>query len=360
MKVQAAVTNGAGASFCIEEVELAPPGREEILVRIQAVGICHTDEAARQQHLPIPLPAVLGHEGAGVVEAVGDCVSGISVGNHVALTFASCGKCIPCISGRPYGCENMLAVNFSGVMVDGTTRLSRKGSPLSCFFSQSSFASYVVVHQNSAVKIKEDVDFAVAAPMGCGVQTGAGIVLNCLRPSFGSSIAIFGCGTVGMCAIMAAAIAGCGTIIAVGGNPHSLALARQLGATHSVNRKETDHLPGVLREIAGNGLDYVVETSGAERMFKDGLGSLSFMGTLVAAGAGAMSLHTGLELGARRILGVTEGNSVPKVFLPKLLEYYRKGLFPVDRLLRRYPFAHINEAFDDTLHGRAIKAVLLL
>ena len=245
MWIRAAVTRAKGAPFEIRQVELEPCRPDEIQVKIEAAGICHTDEAAQMQQLPVPLPAVLGHEGAGVVEAVGSAVTEFKPGDHVALSYASCGSCGPCVAGRPYACENMVGLNFMGVMPDGTRRHTLDGVRLGSFFSQSSFATRAVVKARNAVKVDRDLDLGLVAPFGCGVQTGAGIVLNSLKPEFGSSIAVFGCGTVGMSAIMAARIAGCRNIVAVGGNPRSLELALEVGATHAINRRETEDIPGI-------------------------------------------------------------------------------------------------------------------
>ncbi len=357
MWIKAAVTKGPNAPFTIEDVELAPCQADEIQVKIKAVGICHTDEAAQTQQLPVPLPAVLGHEGAGVVEAVGEGVTEFQPGDHVVLSYASCGKCGPCVAGRPYACENMVGLNFMGVMPDGTRRHTWNGIQLGSFFSQSSFATRSVVKARNAVKIDPDLDFGLAAPFGCGVQTGAGVVLNSLKPEFGSSLAVFGCGTVGMSAIMAARIAGCRRIIAVGGNARSLELALEIGATHAINRKETEDIAGALRELTGCGVDYAIDTSGVTPMIETALDSLNYMGTLVMAGAGSQ-LSLGANLGAKTVKGVSEGNSIPKDFIPKLLAYYREGRFPVDRLIRYFDFEEINAAFAASHHGEVIKAVL--
>lgn len=358
MEILAAVTHEVNAAFTLESVELQPPKRGEILVRLEAAGICHTDEAARCGHLPLSFPAILGHEGAGVVAALGEGVTEFTVGDSVCLTFATCGTCDSCICGHPYACENMGKVNFMGVMDDGTKRHFQKGQPLSNFFAQSSFATYAVVNQRSAVKIDADVDKATVAAFGCGIQTGAGIVLNRLKPEFGSYLAVFGCGTVGMSAIMAAKIAGCAKIIAVGGNEASLQLAKELGATHCINRKKTENLGQELRKITGGkGLDYAIDTSGVEGMIEAAFSALRYTGVLTLAGGGTrFTVRSGL--GARTIFGTSEGHSVPKVFIPRLLEYYRDGRFPVDRIITCFPFEKINEAFEASHQGKVIKAVL--
>lgn len=364
MKIKAAVTYSAGAPFKIEEIELAPPKAHELLVKVTACGVCHTDEAVQNQFIPVPLPAVLGHEGSGVVEAIGSEVTEFQVGDRVGISFGFCGHCHNCMTAHPHACENLNAINFGGVQPDGTTRLSTvDGKPLSTFFGQSTFATYAVVNEAHAVKVQyDDVELALIGPMGCGIQTGAGAVLNRLRPEFGSSIAVFGCGTVGMSAIMAAKIAGCEKIIAVGGNPKSLELAKELGATHTINRKETTDIVGVIRqEITEGGVNYAIDTSGVPDFVKKALASVRFMGTCVVLGAtGDVTLNIQQELmgDAKSLIGIIEGDAIPKLFIPKLLDYYKKGMFPFDRLIKFYPFEQINEAFHASGAGECIKAVL--
>lgn len=360
MKIKAAVTREANAPFSIEEVELAAPKADEILVKIKAAGVCHTDEAGRSGELPFAFPVVLGHEGAGTVEAVGSAVTDFAVGDNVCMSFGVCGSCKPCLSGRPYACEHMFPLNFGGCMPDGTTRLSQNGQELSCFFAQSSFATYAVVNQRCAVKIDKDIDPGLAAPLGCGIQTGAGCVLNVLKPEFDSSIAVFGIGPVGLSAIMAANIVGCSKIIAIDKIPSRLALAKELGATHLINGGETDDMAGDLMKLTGgSGLDYAIDTSGSRFLANVALNTLSYTGKLMlAAGGTSLQLTTGAVLGAKTVMGVNEGNSIPKVFIPQLLSYYKAGKFPVDKLITFYPFAQINEAFEASHQGNTIKAVL--
>lgn len=362
MKMRAAVTRSKGDKFVIQDVMLAEPKFDEILVRIVASGICHTDLVCRDQFIPVPLPAVLGHEGAGIVEKVGSGVTEFKPGDRVGITFASCGVCPCCKKGRPFVCKSLNAINFGGIQPDGTSRLTdENGEKLSTFFGQSSFATYAVVNQRSAIKVEyDDVDLAVIAPFGCGIQTGAGAVLNRLRPTFGSTIAVYGCGTVGMSAIMAAKIAGCSKIIAVGGNPKSLELAKELGATHTVNRKECDEVATV-KEITDGGVDYSIDTTGVGDCVRKSLAMCDFDGTCVVVGAtGDLTINVQAELmgEGKSLIGVLEGDSVPKDFLPKLIEYYHEGKFPVDKLMKIYPFEQINEAIEDTHAGKCIKAVL--
>lgn len=361
MKIQAAVIHEKDGPFRIEDVELAPPKAGEILVKIVASGVCHTDEVVQHQMIPVPLPAVLGHEGSGVVQEVGECVTEFRPGDRVGFSFGYCGCCESCRSAHPHACKDFNAINFGGVMSDGTRRLSQNGREVSSFFGQSSFATYAVVHQNSAVKVEDDIDLALVGPLGCGIQTGAGAVLNRLRPAFGSTLVVFGCGTVGMSAIMAARIAGCAQIIAVSGTPSSLELARELGATHGINRKETDDVVARVKEITRGGAHYAIDTTGVPAIIKKALACLRFMGTAVVLGvAGDMTINVMNELmgEAKSLIGVVEGDSVPKVFIPQLLDYYRAGRFPFDRLVTWYDFADINQAFADSHNGKVIKAVL--
>lgn len=367
MKIKAAVTHSTGAPYTIEEIELDEPKIGEILVKITASGICHTDEAVQYQFIPTPLPAVLGHEGAGIVEKVGLGVTDFKVGDRVAISFGFCNCCSNCRKARPFVCKSLNKINFGGIQPDNTTRLhTLDGQDLSTFFGQSSFATYAVVNQNHAVKVEyDDMDLALAAPMGCGIQTGAGAVLNRLRPEFGSSIAIFGCGTVGMSAIMAAKIAGCQQIIAVGGNPKSLELAKELGATDTVNRKEVDDLVAAVKSVSlsGDGVNYSIDTTGDGECVRKSLGFLDFDGTCVVVGAtGDITFNVQNELmgDGKSLIGVIEGDAIPKEFLPKLMDYYKKGLFPFDRLIKYYPFEQINEAQAASDAGECIKAVLIM
>jgi aryl-alcohol dehydrogenase len=362
MKIKAAVIREAGQPYVIEEVDLADPKTGEILIKMVGSGICHTDEAAQQQFLPVPLPAVFGHEGSGIVEKVGDGVGGFTPGDRVALSFGFCGHCDCCLDGEPYLCESFNQINFGGVMPDGSKRLSQNGQELSSFFGQSSFATHAVVSASSAVRVPADIDLALVGPLGCGVQTGAGTVLNTLKPDFDSTIAIFGAGTVGMSAIMAAKLAGCKTIIAIGGNPASLELAKELGATNTVNRKQVDDVVAAIRKISGGkGVDYAIDTSGVADFVKKALAAVKTGGTAVVLGAtGELTINVQEELMGenKSLIGIVEGNSNPRVFVPKLLEAFRAGRFPFDKIIKFYDFEDINQAARDSSEGKVIKAVL--
>ncbi len=363
MKIKAAVTHSTGAPFVIEEIEMAEPKADEMVVKITSCGVCHTDAAVQHQFIPVPLPAVLGHEGCGVVTKVGVNVKEFKVGDKVGISYGYCGECVNCRQGHPAGCLQFNNINFGGVMPGGNQPLmTLDGQPLSSFFGQSTFAEYAIVNEKSAVKVEyDDVELALVGPMGCGIQTGAGAVLNVLRPKFGSSIAVFGCGTVGMSAIMAAKIAGCQNIIAVGGNPKSLELAKELGATHTINRKEVSDIPAEVRKIVPEGCNYAIDTSGNSDFVKKMLASVGFMGTGVILGAtGDVTFNIQNELMGdfKTLIGIVEGDAVSKLFIPKLIEYYRAGKFPFDKLIKFYPFEQINEAFEASNNGECIKAVL--
>ena len=234
MKIRAAVLPAPHSSFAIEELELDEPRSNEVLVRIVATGICHTDLSVVEQDLPAPTPIVLGHEGAGVVERVGSDVRHVAPGDHVVLTFPSCGTCAKCVAGRAYFCEQILALALAGVRTDGSPTVRASDHPVcGCFFGQSSFATHALAYARNTVKVPREAPLEMLAPLGCGIQTGAGTVLNVLKPGGSDTIAVFGCGAVGLAAVMAAHLSGCRTIIAVDRVDSRLELARDLGATHT-------------------------------------------------------------------------------------------------------------------------------
>jgi aryl-alcohol dehydrogenase len=362
MEIQAAIVREKHGRFSLETVELAEPDKDEVLVKIVATGICHTDLAVRDQHIPLPLPAVLGHEGAGIVVAVGDNVSNVRVGAHVVLSYGSCGECANCLAGKPAYCAAFLVYNFNTRRPDGTCTHHQKGHPLtSAFFYQSSFATHAITHHRNVVTVDSDLPLEILAPLGCGIQTGAGAVMNCLKPRPGSSIAIFGMGAVGLSAVMAAAISGCTAIIAVDVQDSRLDLARQLGATHIINSKKVDAVATV-KEISKGGTDYAVEATGIPAVMTqafDGLNSTGIEIVLGVAPAGSF-LHVDASalLGGKTVRGVIEGESVPSIFIPRLIALWQAGKFPFDKLERVYPLAQINEAVRDSETGVTIKAVL--
>ncbi len=362
MKIQAAVVREKG-SFQLELLDLADPIANEVVVQIVATGMCHTDLAVRDQYLPLPLPAVLGHEGAGIVAAVGPNVTKVKPGDHVVLSYGSCGECGKCISGAPSYCAQFLPYNVGTCRPDGTHTLHKDGAPVTgCFFYQSSFATHALTHVRNVVKVDPSLPLETLAPLGCGIQTGAGAVLNCLAPPAGSSLAVFGAGAVGLSAVMAAAIVGCSPIIAVDMQEGRLELAHELGATHVLSAKGPDVLSEI-RKVTGNaGVDYAVEATGIPAVMTQAFDALNGTGELVVLGvapAGAtVNINAAGLLGGKKIRGVIEGESVPEVFIPRLIELWQAGKFPFDRLLQFYRLDQINEAAHDSEVGAAIKPVL--
>ncbi|MBO4209138.1 NAD(P)-dependent alcohol dehydrogenase [Micromonospora echinofusca] len=360
MRVTAAVLETAGGPFVPQEIDLAPPGPDEVLVRVHSVGVCGTD---LEFSTFFPTPAVLGHEGAGVVEQVGSRVTTVAPGDHVAMSFTSCGTCPLCLTGSPAYCRRFDAVNFTGRRPDGTTALSRDGEEVNGhFLGQSSFASHVVAPARAVVPISRDIDLAHVGPFGCGFSTGAGGVLNVLRPRPGSSLVIFGAGAVGVAALLAATLSGCAVIAAVDVNPDKLATARTLGATHVVDSGRTD-AAAALREIAPDGFDFAIDTTGREQVLRtavEALGPLGHCGVIGIGPSPTMSFDWRSVLNGRTITGIIAGGAIPQVFLPKLLDLHAAGRFPVDPLLTHFPFDQINEAVAAVRAGTVGKAVLTL
>ena len=364
MKSTAAVAHTLRSPFVVEEVELPDLQPTEVLVRIVAVGICHTDIGSRDGQLPAPFPAIFGHEGSGVVERVGDLVRKVAPGDHVVLAPDSDGTCQQCASGEPTYCERFLELNFQAG-TNGRTALLPDGRRASIkYFGQSSFAHYAVVSERSVVRVRKDLPLKLLGPLGCGIQTGAGTVMNGLRPEPGSSIAILGTGAVGMAALLGAVVSGCATIIAVDRKDNRLDLARQLGATHVVNTTHVSDLATAIRGIASRGVDFIVDSAGVDTLIHMALASLAPRGTLglVATPPSAdrkLDVPWGsLLLQGQAVRGFIEGNSIPDIFIPRLIELYAQGRFPFDKLVRFYPFNEINQAVDDQRKGIAIKPIL--
>lgn len=363
MKVKAAVVFETSGIFSIEELELCEPNDDEVLVRIVATGICHTDLEARDGHLPIPPPpSVFGHEGSGVVEKVGSRVAKVKPGDHVVMTWDCCGTCSSCRSGHDPYCLNFFLHNFNGARPDGSTTLRKGDAPIhGSYFNQSSFADFALANERNVVKVPKDVPLEILGPLGCGVQTGVGAVVNTLHPGPGSSIAIFGAGNVGLNAILGAVVCGCTTIIAVARRAESLKKAKEFGATHTVNNTEVDPVEAI-REITGGGADFSLECAGNPKVLRQAVDCLPRCGVCgilgVVAPGTEVSLDMDLLMNGRTVKGIVEGDAVPDLFIPKLIELHRQGRLPFDRLISFYPFDEINRAVEDMENRKVIKPVL--
>jgi len=360
----AAVTGELHGGFEFQQLTLDEPRPDEVQVRMVAAGVCHTDMAVRDGWIPATFPIVLGHEGAGVIERVGEAVHHLSPGDHVVLSVASCGTCVNCLSGEPSFCVNSYVQNFAGGRSDGSRSLqTAEGESVnSHFFGQSSFATTANVAARSVVKVPDDIPLEILAPLGCGIQTGAGTVLNVLKPRPDATLAVYGAGAVGMAAILAARVARVQRIVAVDVVGERLELASELGATHTVNPREVDSA-AALAEISQTGVDYAIDTTGNAAVVDGMLAALGYRGHAILLAAANPEVFASVNLSlavarAIRITSVIEGGAIPQLFVPQLIELYRAGEFPFDRLIRHYPFAQIDDAFRDSEAGKVVKPVL--
>jgi aryl-alcohol dehydrogenase len=364
MQTTAAVARSQGQPLTIETLELDDLRPNEVRVHMVASGVCHTDAIVRDGVYPTPLPAVLGHEGAGIVEAVGDAVTTVAVGDHVLLAAAYCGKCDRCRSGQMAYCENLFAADFGGQRADGSKAFSTDaGAVSSHFFGQSSFAEYSNVVEESVIKIDDDVPLDLVAPLGCGLQTGAGTVLNELRPALGSILVVLGTGAVGCGAIMAGKVAGCAQVIAVDIHDSRLELAISIGATDTINTGRAALAAEVMALTGGHGADYIVDTTARPELLQQAVDALALRGTLALVGAAAPGTTATFEIGASLVKGwtfktVIQGSSVPQVFIPRLIELWKRGQFPIDKLIQHYSLSDINQGFADSKNGSTIKPVV--
>jgi len=361
----AAVLHGVDSPFVFEDIVLDDLKGNELLVKIVAAGLCHTDLAVQHGHMPRPFPSVLGHEGAGIVEQVGANVTEYAVGDHVAISFASCGHCVNCLEGREAYCLNAGLLNVAGVREDGTGTMTAAdgGEMHGAFFGQSSFASYSIVAERNAVKISKDISLDLVGPLGCGIQTGAGTVLNSLAVPAGASIVVSGTGAVGLSAIMAAKAAGATTIIAVDVLEERLAFASKLGATHIINGKTDDTVAKIMEITDGIGAAFAVDTTAVPAVVQNVITATRPGGSIALVGVGRPDAVIPLGLitaAGKTIIGALEGDSVPQIFIPRLLAMHEAGTFPFDELITTYPFDQLEQAIADTASGAAVKAVLTM
>jgi aryl-alcohol dehydrogenase len=359
--MRAAVSRAGQPHPLIESVDLEEPRAGEVLVRIVATGICHTDLRAHQGGiLPTPHPVVLGHEGAGIVKRVGSAVKTLRAGDAVVLSGSSCGVCPSCRRGLPSYCDQGFPRIFSGRRLDGTSPLSQNGTPLNgSFFGQSSFAEYSIVEERSAVKAPAEVPIGMLGPMGCGIITGAGAVLQSMRMQTGQSLVVFGVGGVGMSAVLAARLVGAARIIVVDQNAERLDLAMDLGATHAV-RAGAGVVADVLR-IAPRGVDRSLNTTAVPAVFDQAVECLAPTGVaaFVTTPRGQWVPNMmKLLSGGKTLKAIQGGDADPQQFIPMLIDHWQAGRFPFDRMIKRYPLDAIDQAFADCASGVAVKPVL--
>ena len=365
MKIKAAVVPKVGAQFEIRDnIDLHEVGPTDLQIHMVASGICHSDEAIRKGDASLGYPVILGHEGAGIVEKVGSEVKNFEVGDHVILSFYSDGTCDNCLKGMPTKCRSYAQYNLSGVRADGEDHFQENGQHISDMFNQSSFTTTTVVDQRNAVKIDKSFDLRKVGPLGCGYVTGSGTVLNTLKPKPGDTIAVFGTGAVGLAAMMAGRISGCIKVIAVDIVPERLELAKELGATHTINSKQEDAVAKIKELTGGYGVDWTVDTTGLPAVIKNAISALAQGGTCAAIAVTPhlieLSTWNDLCVDDKKVVGVNMGDSIPQIDIPRLLEFYKLGWFDFDKTEKFYDFEEINQANADSVSGKTIKPVLII
>ena len=364
LKGRAAVLKNVGADYEMSDVYYSEIQEDEVLVKLVATGICHSDEAVRKGFQPSKPPLILGHEGSGIIEKVGEKVKGFEVGDHVVLSYRYCGTCSNCLTGVPASCVDYGKLNFKGVRADGTPYCYLEdGTPVMQFMGQSSFASHSIVNVSSIIKVDKSVDLRLVGPLGCGFMAGSGTVFNALKPKPGSTIAIFGTGAVGLSAMMAAKIAGCSKIIGIDIHDNRLELAKQLGATHVINSKEENVEKTIKKLTNGLGVNYSIDTSGVSAVMKTAIDILAIGGVAAPIAASQdlkLNPMLNLSLYNRTVKGVLMGQAIPQLSIPKLIEYYLDDRFGFDKLIQVYSLEDINKANEDAHSGKVVKPILIM
>jgi len=365
---RAAVIWQTGEPFQIEDIELDTLRPDEVLVRMVATGICQSDLGAARGHYPFPLPAVLGHEGAGVVEAVGDAVTMAAEGDRVLLSFSLCGRCRWCRSGHPAYCVEHVTRNLlDGRRPDGSATIRHSGRELGAhFFGQSSFAEQAIVNETTLVVLPSDVteaELPVLAPLVCGIQTGAGAVLNVLRPHLGETLVVAGAGGVGLAAIMATRLCRPKLVIAVDRVGARLQLALELGADVTIDTTTEDMTERLLELTGGEGVDIAIDTTGHVPTLNSLITSLAIRGRCAAVGVPPLGTKASFDvmpfISGKSVQGIAAGDTEPQTFLPLLVDRVRRGDLPIDRVQRRYAFDDINQAVADADSGATVKPILV-
>jgi aryl-alcohol dehydrogenase len=358
----AAIVREPNGEFSLETVELDDLRQGEIRVRVEACGVCHTD--AKYQ-VVVPLPAVFGHEGVGTVEEVGNGVTHVQRGDRVVMSYAFCGICPYCESDTPYLCENMHSVTFSGRRADGSAAIRLNEEPISgSFFQQSSFADHAITLERTVVPVRSDLPPEMLAAIPCGIQTGAGAMINTFDVGRGESVIVFGAGTVGLSAVMAAKMLGAATIICADLTPSRLELATDLGATHVLDVNDGE-IPRKVKDILPRGAQYVFDASATIPALEDAMECIGQGGKIAIVsfpqGGKKFPFTTrNLFLRVASLQGTIQGHSVPRKFIPKIIEWQKQGIFPYEKLITTYDFANINQAFEDAESGGAVKPVLIM
>ena len=366
MKAKAAFFEKYGDPVHIEEVDLIEPRANEVLIKMKSSGICHTDMAFKNDewHLPIVLPLILGHEGAGIVEKVGPGVSKVKEGDQVVLTIPWCGVCENCVKGVPWMCDRINELNLSGKDYFGTNPFTLNGKPLSTCLGQGSLSTHCVQHVNNVVKIQDDFDIKIAGPLGCGYRTGAGTIYNDLKPLPGQWVAIIGTGSVGMAAMWMANAMGAKTIM-VDILDSRLKLAKDLGADYTVNSAglSFQEVAAKVIEIAdGKGVHYTAECTGKAICHKAGMLCMRGGGRLgqIATVNEYETPRFTKEVNDRKAITFNRMGNVPgEVIIPVMVDLYQRGKFPMDKIQKFYTFDKVNEAMDDSMSGKVFKPVII-
>ncbi|WP_208544817.1 zinc-binding dehydrogenase [Rathayibacter festucae] len=374
-RMRAAVLREFGAPLAVEELDVADPGRGELLVEIDAAGVCHSDLHYLRGDLRCPLPVVPGHEGAGRIVALGpDLREGFALGDRVALLWRpNCGRCRQCVAGRPIMCEYGPVQAASGGLLDGTSRLSAAGETVHHLLGVSCFAERVVVPERSVVRVPDDVPAEIAAIAGCAVITGVGAVLNVIGACLGDAVVVIGAGGVGLSAVMGARAAGATTVVAVDVDADRLALARRLGATHVIDGSSSSSSSGSsggdaveqLLALVPGGVPWVIEAVGRPETLASAVAMLQPGGTAVAVGLGRVGQSVGIPVNdlvqkQKRVVGSLYGSSIPQLDLPRIFELYRRGALPLDELVgERFALEDIGAAFEALEHGSVGRSIVV-
>jgi Zn-dependent alcohol dehydrogenase len=365
MKMKAAVQYEAGKPMVVDEVTLEDPQQNEIMVKIVASGVCHTDLAFIKGEMPAPMPVVMGHEGAGVVEKVGPGVTTVGVGDHVLMMVAfSCGKCRYCVEGRPTRCVENLPIQMMASLPGGGTRLTKDGQQVNHVFGLAAFAEHAVVHERSVVKIRQDAPLEKLCLMGCGITTGLGAAINTTGMKAGESVVVYGCGGVGLSAIMGAKLSGAGKLIAVSRSDRKLEKAKELGADYVVKAGAEDP-PTKVKELTGGGADYAIEAVGKADVMMQAFASIHSGGKCVIAGMAPLTELLTIApfefLLGKSIVGTVQGDIVAPIEIPRYVDMYMDGKLPLDKMISNtYSLDQINEAFAALDKSEVIRSVVKL